>query len=92
MATAESTSGQLFPTRGGTAASANEELSELLTVQEAAQFLKVTVSWVYEHVRPEAEDRLPVLKLGKYLRFDPRDLRTYIDGKRNAARHPCRRR
>lgn len=32
---------------------------ELLTVREAAQFLKVTVSWVYEHVRPEAEDRLP---------------------------------
>ncbi len=91
MASAESTSVQLFPTRG-TAASVNEELSELLTVQEAAQFLKVTVSWVYEHVRPEAEDRLPVLKLGKYLRFDSRDLRAYIDGKRNATRHPSRRR
>ena len=64
----------------------------LLTVQEAAQFLKVTVSWIYEHVRPEAEDRLPVLKLGKYLRFDRRDLRDYIDAKREASRHRRRRR
>jgi len=52
----------------------------------------VTVSWVYEHVRPEAEDRLPFLKVGKYLRFDARDLRTYIDAKRHAARHSRRRR
>jgi|RhiMethySRZTD1v2_1073278.scaffolds.fasta_scaffold557406_1 helix-turn-helix protein len=73
-------------------ASSNEELMELLTAAEAAQFLKVTVSWVYEHVRPEAEDRLPFLKLGKYLRFDVRDLRIYIDGKRHAARHSRRRR
>jgi GrpB-like predicted nucleotidyltransferase (UPF0157 family) len=66
------------------------ELEELLTVQETASFLKVTPSWVYEHVRPEAEDRLPVLKFGKYLRFDPRDLRRYVDAKREASRHPRR--
>ena len=65
---------------------------ELLTVQEAARFLKVTVSWIYEHVRDNAKDRLPVLKLGKYLRFDQRDLRAYIDAKREAARNPRRRR
>ena len=56
-------------------------------VQETARFLKVIVSWVYEHVRPDAEDRLPVVKLGKYLRFDRRDLRAYIDAKRAASRH-----
>ena len=56
--------------------------SDLLTVHETAQFLKVSVSWVYEHVRPKAQDRLPVLKLGKYLRFDVRDLRAYVDAKR----------
>jgi excisionase family DNA binding protein len=72
--------------------SSDEPLGELLTVQEAAQFLKVTVSWVYEHVRPDADDRLPVLKFGKYLRFDARDLRSYIDEKRESARHPRRRR
>jgi excisionase family DNA binding protein len=54
----------------------------LLTPQDAARFLKVSVSWVYEHVRPDAQDRLPFVKLGKYLRFDARDLRAYVDAKR----------
>lgn len=58
----------------------------LLTVQEAARFLNVTTSWIYEHVRPEADDPLPVLKLGKYLRFDLRDLHEYVDTKRQARR------
>ena len=30
----------------------------LLTVHDTARFLKVSVTWVYEHVRPHAEDRL----------------------------------
>ena len=64
---------------------ANSVDRELLTVEEAAQFLKVPVSWIYEHVRPESQDRLPVLKLGKYLRFDIRDLRAFIDAKRSAS-------
>jgi excisionase family DNA binding protein len=63
-----------------------ENDTALMTVQEAARFLNVTVSWIYEHVRPEADDRLPFLKLGKYLRFDARDLREYVDAKREAAR------
>lgn len=65
---------------------------QLLTVQDAARFLNVTASWVYEHVRDDAEDRLPVLKLGKYLRFDQRDLRDYVDAKRDATRTRRRRR
>ena len=91
MRVAESTTDTLLPP-GDAAASVNAELTELLTVQEAARFLKVIVSWVYEHVRPETEDRLPFIKLGKYLRFDPRDLCAYIDAKRDAARHSRRRR
>ena len=65
---------------------------ELLTVQEAAQLLKVPPSWIYDHVRPDAADRLPALKLGKYLRFDVRDLRAYIEGKRQASAGQARRR
>jgi len=67
-------------------------VGELFTVQDAARFLKVSVSWIYEHVRDDAKDRLPVLKLGKYLRFDVRDLRAYIDAKRAASRRQPRRR
>ncbi len=65
---------------------------ELLTVQDTARLLKVSVTWVYEHVRPSAEDRLPVVKLGKYLRFDRRDLQAYIDAKRAESRRQPRRR
>ncbi len=65
---------------------------ELLTVNDAARFLRVTVSWVYEHTRDDAEDRLPFVKPGKYVRFDRTDLRAFIDAKRQAARSGARRR
>jgi len=48
--------------------------------------LKVSVTWVYEHVRADTDDRLPFVKLGKYLRFDRRDLQAYIDAKRAESR------
>ena len=64
---------------------------ELLTVQDAARFLNVTVSWVYEHAREGVHDRLPVVKLGKYLRFNRRDLLTYVAERREAT-GPTRRR
>lgn len=65
---------------------------ELLTVNDAARFLHMTVSWVYEHTRDDAEDRLPFVKLGKYVRFDRTDLREYVDAKRHAGRTGARRR
>ena len=52
---------------------------ELLTVQDAAALLRVPVSWVYEHTRRGAPDALPVVKVGKYVRFRPADLLDYID-------------
>ena len=58
---------------------------QLLTVHDAARFLNVTISWVYEHTRRKAENRLPFVKLGKYIRFDPADLRAYVDHKRRAS-------
>lgn len=65
---------------------------ELLTVHDAARFLNVSVSWVYEHTRDGADDRLPFVKLGKYLRFDRTDLRAYVDAKRASTRTARRKR
>jgi excisionase family DNA binding protein len=65
---------------------------EMMTAAETAQFLKVPLTWVYEHVRPGIEDRLPAVKLGKYLRFSRRDLQAYIDAKRSDTQHSRRRR
>jgi excisionase family DNA binding protein len=52
---------------------------ELLTAKEVAQFLKVPLSWVYERCRQRSSDRLPHVKLGKYLRFYKSDLLDYMD-------------
>lgn len=40
----------------------DDDAHRLLTVRDAARFLNVTVSWVYEHIRDDARDRLPALK------------------------------
>ena len=42
---------------------------QLMTVSEVAGFLNVPVSWVYERTRRRGHERLPHIKLGKYLRF-----------------------
>ena len=52
-----------------------DDLQELLTVQEVALLLKVSPSWVYEHTRSRGvvrSERLPHVKVGKYVRFDAR--------------------
>ena len=59
-------------------------LQELLTVDEVAAVLKVSRSWVYEHSRargvPRGE-RLPHIKVGKYVRFDARAVRAFLEKK-----------
>ena len=60
----------------------DDDLHELLTVEDVAALLKVSKSWVYEHTRsrriPRAE-RLPHVKVGKYVRFEPHALRAFIE-------------
>ena len=64
------------------------ELHELLTVDDVAALFKVSKSWVYEHTRsrgtPRAE-RLPHIKIGKYLRFDPTAVRAFLAKKTQIA-------
>jgi excisionase family DNA binding protein len=52
---------------------------ELLTVHDVAALFNVPVSWVYEHTRPGVQHELPVIKVGKYVRFRPADLLEYVD-------------
>ncbi len=63
-------------------ASVDPELHELLTVDEIATLLKVSKSWVYEHSRARCSprsERLPHIKLGKYVRFDAQAVRAFLD-------------
>ena len=53
--------------------SSDSRLLELLTVDDVAALLKVSKSWVYEHTRSRSAprtERLPHVKIGKYVRFD----------------------
>ena len=65
-------------------ARAGDELQELLTVDEVAAALKVSRSWVYEHTRARGVppgERLPHIKVGKYVRFDARAVRAFLEKK-----------
>ncbi len=46
---------------------------ELLTVDDLAVLLQVTLSWVYEH-----KNEIPHIKLGKYLRFPKAEIERWI--------------
>ena len=61
-----------------------DDLQALLTVDEVAAVLKVSRSWVYEHTRARGVppgERLPHIKVGKYVRFDARAVRAFLEKK-----------
>ena len=65
-------------------ANRHDDLHELLTVEEVASRLKVSKSWVYEHTRARGlprSERLPHIKIGKYVRFEARAVREFLDRK-----------
>lgn len=68
--------------RGNLQEASAGDLHELLTVSEVAARLKVSRSWVYEHTRSRGmprSERLPHIKIGKYVRFDPRAVRAFLE-------------
>lgn len=56
----------------------SEEVGGFLTVAEVAAILKVPVSWIYERTRRRGRERIPHVKLGKYLRFEPSRVRAWL--------------
>jgi len=57
------------------------ESQELLTVDELAQRLKVPPSWVYGYSRRRGPDSIPKIKVGKYLRFELREVKNWLEKK-----------
>jgi len=53
----------------------------LLNVQQAAYFLAVSVSTLYGWVW---QRRVPFIKIGRALRFDIRDLETFVEANKHA--------
>jgi excisionase family DNA binding protein len=61
-------------------AGVDDALEELLTVDDVAALLRVSRSWVYEHTRTRVPriDRLPFVKIGKYVRFQSRAVKDFL--------------
>ena len=55
---------------------------QLLDVKGAAELLNVPESWIYQHGRARAEQRLPHFKLGKYIRFSAKALLQWLETRR----------
>src|SRR5437667_12664291 len=53
----------------------------LLDVKAAAELLNVPESWIYQHVRARAEEKLPHFKLGKYIRFSAKALTQWLEAR-----------
>jgi len=51
----------------------------LLTIAEVADLLRVPKSWIYQRTRRRGIDRLPHVKLGKYLRFRIPEVHKWLD-------------
>ena len=52
--------------------------SNLLTPDELAARLKVRKSWVFEKTRRRAQDPLPCIRVGRYLRFNWPDVESWL--------------
>ena len=63
---------------------ANDWDCDLMDVAEIARVLHVPISWVYERTRRRGKERIPHIKLGKYLRFEPAVVREWLTGQRAA--------
>ena len=48
----------------------------LLTARELAELLSVPESWIREHAR---NGQLPVIRLGRYTRFDRADVLAWVE-------------
>lgn len=60
-------------------------MDELLTVDELAAMLKVQKSWIYQRTRLRGQDRLPHVKVGKYVRFEEVAVREFLERRRVAS-------
>jgi excisionase family DNA binding protein len=53
-----------------------------LTVNDLTEWLALPKSFVYEHTREGAEDKIPHFKFGKHLRFDRKEIEEWRENHR----------
>jgi excisionase family DNA binding protein len=60
----------------------------LWTVKEVARYCKIPESWLYERTRPNGSERIPHIKLGKYIRFEKKSIMEYLAARRVEPSNP----
>ena len=65
--------------------------SDILTPQQLADRLQVKVGWVYEKMRPRQPHPLPVIKMGRYLRFSWPAVSAWLESLQRDTPQPVRR-
>lgn len=55
-----------------------DEMAKLFDVDQLAEFLNVPKSWIYARTREKGADTIPVMRCGKYLRFQPEKVLDWI--------------
>lgn len=53
-------------------------LRKLETIDELSDRWKVQKSWLYNHTRQSGDDSIPKIKIGKYLRFEPEKVDSWL--------------
>lgn len=56
--------------------------NRLLMPHELARTLGVSVGWIRNHAAPSAKNRIPVKKIGNFLRFDLEEVMTWVEAQR----------
>ncbi len=51
----------------------------LLTVEQVAEMWQLPRSWIYERTRRRGLEQLPHFKLGKYVRFEEKAVRQFLE-------------
>jgi predicted DNA-binding transcriptional regulator AlpA len=60
--------------------------SQILTLSEISARLKVSERWVYEKSRRRCQNPLPVIRIGRYLRFNWLDVSAWLRQQSNTGR------
>ena len=63
---------------GNKIAEVSDSQIKLITPEELADWLKVPLSWIYDRTRRAGPERLPVYKIGRYLRFSVPKIENYL--------------
>jgi len=57
-----------------------ENNDHLMTVGEVASWLGISTPWIYKQCE---KGSLPFLRLGEAIRFDPEEIKAYLQARRN---------